>query len=191
MYIGVCGLSGSGKTTLSNSLINKYQDFIYIDIDEIGHKVIEKEEVINKLVISFSNDILENNKINRKKLGEIVFNNPIKMKLLEDITWKYMEEEIDNLIKDYKNVIFDWQLLPKVKYFNQCDIKVLLNVNKKIRRDRILKRDNISDTYFELRDKASIKYQEKDFDVIIDDDNYDELNKLIHEKNQDIILKKY
>ena len=185
MYIGICGLSGSGKSSLAKYLLERYNNYLYVDIDIIGHKVnnlpIVKEELVNTF-----GDILTNNEIDRKKLGRIVFNNKENMKKLEDITWKYMEREIDNIIKDNPNVIFDWILLPKVKYFNKCDLKILLDIDKDIRKERIIKRDNISEDYFNLRDNSSYEYNYNDFDIILNDNNYsifDNIEELFLHKN--------
>lgn len=174
MYIGICGLSGSGKSSLAKYLLEKHNNYLYIDIDKIGHEVNELPEVKEELVRTFG-DVLTNNEIDRKKLGRIVFSDKDKMKLLEDITWKYMEREIDNRIGDNPNVIFDWMLLPRVKYFNKCGLKILLDINVDIRRERIMKRDNISIEYFNLREGSSYNYNHEDFDIILHDNNYEKL----------------
>ena len=172
MYIGICGNQGSGKSSLAKYLLEKYPNYIYVDIDKIGHKVNEIEDVKKELVRCFG-DVLTDNKVDRKKLGSIVFNNKDNMQLLEDITWKYMEKEIDEIIKDNSNVIFDWMLLPKAKYFNRCDLKILLDIPKEIRMDRIIKRDGISKEYFELRDRNSFVYNYNDFNIILNNNNYE------------------
>ena len=64
------------------------------------------------------------------------------MTLLEDITWKHMEKRIEEIIGNNKNVIFDWLLLPKTKFFSECNLKILLDIDKEKRFERIVKRDN-------------------------------------------------
>ena len=178
MYIGICGLQGSGKSTLAKYLLERHNNYLYIDIDKIGHEVNELPIVKDELVNTFGN-ILTNNKVDRKKLGNIVFNNEEKMNLLESITWKHMEKRIDEIIGNNKNVIFDWLLLPKVKYFNECNVKILLDVPKDIRYNRILNRDNISLDYFNKRESSSYIYNYDDFDIILTDNNYEKLLTLL------------
>ena len=100
------------------------------------------------------------------------------MDKLIEITWKHMERRIDEIIKDHKNVIFDWMLLPKSKYFKECDLKILLDIPVDIRRERIIKRDNISIDYFNLREASSYLYNNDDFDIVLTDNNYQLLDNL-------------
>lgn len=183
MYIGICGKQGSGKSTLSKKLLEELNDYIYIDIDKIGHQVNEFDEVKKELISTFGEDIVTDNKINRKLLGKKVFNNQDNMNKLIEITWKYMEREIDRLIGDSKNVIFDWQLLPKVKYFKMCDLKILIDTPYEIREERILKRDNISPEYLKSREESSIIYNNNDFDIVLPDNEIDIERVKMYEKS--------
>lgn len=171
MIIGICGKSGSGKSTVAKSLIKYYgNETVHLDIDKIGHYVLTIPDVIQKLVNYFGNGLLEDGKINRKKLSVLVFSSPIKMMILTEITWPYMEQEIDKILS-IKNsvVILDWLLLPKTKFFSMCNFKVLLDIPYEIRKERVMKRDNITSMEFDLRDDASIEYDKSKFDYIISD----------------------
>ena len=64
--------------------------------------------------------------------------------------------------------------------------KILLDIDKDIRKERIIKRDNISEEYFNLRDNSSYKYNYDDFDIILNDNNYsifDNIEELFLHKN--------
>ena len=50
-----------------------------------------------------------------------------------------------------------------------CKIKILLNIPYEIRRERAIKRDNITIEEFDLREKASINYNVDDFDIVINE----------------------
>ena len=100
---------------------------------------------------------------------------------LSNITWKYMEIEIDGFLNKNRNkiVILDWILLPISKYFNMCDIKLLLDIPYEIRRERAILRDNISENEFKLREKASISFNEKDFDYCLKSNDEETIKKMV------------
>ena len=118
--------------------------------------------------------------VDRKKLGEIVFNSRNEMEKLSDITWKYMQIEIDkilNLNKD-KIIILDWLLLLNTKYFDTCDVKILLDVSYDVRKKRAMKRDNITEEDFDLREQASIDFDETLFDYVFKADDEKKVERL-------------
>ena len=60
-----------------------------------------------------------------------------------------------------------------------CDIKILLDIPYEIRKQRAMKRDNISEEAFDLREKASIDFNEKDFDYILKTNNKEIVKRLV------------
>lgn len=179
--ICVTGKSGSGKSTFARLVANVH-DCVYVDVDEIGHDSLVQEDVIHGLCQNFGNEILRvDGKIDRKKLGKIVFNDKSKMEILNDLTWQYMERMIDSRIQSAtKPVVIDWILLPNTKYWNICDIKVLVEADITKRKQVVVSRDNISEEYFDERDSASIEYSSYDFDYVFSNDYSEEtLNKIL------------
>ena len=87
----ITGSIASGKSTVVNLL--KERGFSVIDADLIAHEQLEicKGEIVRE----FGEQILdEADKIDRKKLGAIVFNEPKKLKNLEQILHPKIKEEI-------------------------------------------------------------------------------------------------
>jgi len=175
MLIIITGASGSGKSSISSYLASLNSKIVHLNIDEIAHLVISKKEVIKELITSFNLSPLEDGSINRKGLADIVFNNQLKMDRLTEITWKYMEEEIDNIILKNKDkiIILDWLLITKTKYFNDSDLKILVKSDSSERTKRAVKRDHISEEKFLERDKARVTYDESKFNYIIENNNID------------------
>lgn len=169
MIIGICGKSGSGKSTLARNIIDCIdREVVYLDIDKIGHHVLQIDRVKEELVRVFGLSIISNNSVDRKKLGKIVFRDKEEMNKLTDITWKYMEEYISSVIKDNSNkiIILDWILLPKTVFFDECNIKVLLDISYDVREKRAIIRDGITKDDFFLRDSSSIEYNNNEFDYV-------------------------
>ena len=181
MIIGICGKSGSGKSTIAKQITSRYKNAVHLDIDKIAHKSHKDKEVKRKIINTFTESILTNNEIDRKKLGRIVFASKEKMKLLEEITWEFMEKEIDNFINENKDkiIILDYILLPLTKYFDKCNIKILLDIPYHIRKQRVLSRDDITEEQFDLREKASIELDRGLFDYILESNNKEEIRKLV------------
>lgn len=170
--IGITGKSGTGKSTLTALLSEKLR-CNSINVDKIGHKATSDEKISKKLCETFGNEILGNDKrIDRKKLGNIVFSNKEKMDLLTDITWGYMQEVLDEIIKKDAGeiIILEWALLPISKYWKKCDTKILIKAEDKERKNKVMQRDHISEEYFLKRDSGSVDYQSFEFDYIFEND---------------------
>ena len=92
--IGLTGNSGCGKSTVSD-IFSKNGGYI-IDADKIAHENMEfGKATYNEIVDAFGSEILlENGEIDRKKLGRIVFSDKEKLSVLNEISLKYILEEI-------------------------------------------------------------------------------------------------
>ena len=176
MIIYITGKSGSGKSTFSKRLA-KELNYKYIDVDEVGHKVYEFPEIMEKAYQLFGTDINnEFGKFDRKKLGQIVFNerHSARVKAFSDLTWEYMKKNLDKEIQDC--AIVDWILLPHTKYWRKNAVKILIKPqDENLRLAKVIARDNITEEYAKLRDKASIEYNENEFDFVFTND-YNEEN---------------
>lgn len=171
--IGITGKSGSGKSTFANRLSEQLRCDC-INIDKIGHKATSDAQIAKKLCDVFGNEILgEDNKIERKKLGNIVFSNQEKMDILTDITWGYMQKVLDQILEEKaeeKAILLEWALLPISKYWQMCDTKILIQAEDEVRKSKVMQRDHISETYFLKRDASGIDYTPFSFDEVFQND---------------------
>ncbi|MFN4245283.1 MAG: dephospho-CoA kinase [Brevinematia bacterium] len=87
--LGVTGKMLSGKNEVCKILGEK--GFNIIDVDTIGHKVLEirKDEILKMID---KNILDEEGKIDRKKLSKIVFSDPMKLQLLNKLTHGTIKE---------------------------------------------------------------------------------------------------
>lgn len=146
MIIGITGGSGSGKSAISAFL--KAKGFLIIDADEIAHNIIKKgNKAYIEILKIFGNAILDNlDEIDRKKLGNIVFNDKNKLNLLTDCTHKHIIIEIKTIINNNlaKNILIDAPLLVESGLNKIVDEAWVVYSDISLRIDRIMERDNIT-----------------------------------------------
>lgn len=98
--IGLIGGIASGKSIISQHFQNL--GATVINCDKLAHEIYEPgTECHAKLVAHFGNDILntDDNRINRKKLGSIVFADKQKLNELNAIVWPLLMEEVQKRIE--------------------------------------------------------------------------------------------
>lgn len=97
--IGLIGGIASGKSVISQHF-GKHGAFV-INCDKLAHEIYEPgTKCHEKLVSHFGNAILnEDNRINRKKLGGIVFTDPNKLNELNRIVWPELLVEVERRIE--------------------------------------------------------------------------------------------
>lgn len=188
MIISIVGLSGSGKSFIARTLQEYNPKIIHLDIDKIGHSVYESAVVRENLIKTFGPCVVKDNVVDRKELGKIVFSSEDEMKKLEDITWSYMEEQIDEFISMNSNkiILLDWLLLPKTKYFKQSDLRIMITADQQIRMQRAIARDNITAEEFLRRDNAAPQLNLEEFEYIINNQSIEKTQeevKLIYDKS--------
>ena len=170
--IGVCGKSGSGKSTYARKLSRETSSLL-IDVDKIVHGILETPRVqANIAALLGTNCFIENGKFNRKALGKILFNDKQVMDKYNAMIYAELESGIDMLLSAAQGggvgAVIDWALLPMSKYYNICTEKHLIKKNDKDRQASVVQRDGITEEYFLEREKNAFKYNENDFDKIIE-----------------------
>lgn len=153
--IGLTGKACTGKNIVAHEFEKK--GFYVIDVDKLGHRVLEENKV--KIATTFK-DILDNDgKIDRKRLGNIVFSSKKALKKLEQITHpgiktiiaKEIELEKINLNRD---ILINAALLERGKLDEFCSIFVYVKSRFFIRYKRTKIRDKRDFIWFFKRNMA-------------------------------------
>ena len=184
MLITVTGASGSGKSNIAEYLTQLNKNIVHLNIDLVGHEVLESD-LVKPLVIKQFNLELIDGKIDRKKLGELVFNSQEKMQELSNLIWEYMQKIIDDFILntfqfiDSLIIVLDCILIPKSKYYQMSDLNILVNASFDTRMERTMIRDNIeADKFFE-REQATLDFSKNEFDYVIYNDDLENTKRLV------------
>mgnify|MGYP002745807258 FL=1 len=146
MIIGITGSIACGKSTISNYL--KSKGYIVIDADKIGHEALDDDYVKEKLILAFGNEILDDNKINRQKLGELVFGNSSNLNVLNSIIHPEIRKKILEKIdknNDKELIFIDVALLFEAKFDDLVDKIIVVYVDKNTQLTRLMKRNSISE----------------------------------------------
>lgn len=163
MVIGITGGIASGKSFVCNYLINL--GYEVIDSDNISKNLSEiNKPIYNAIVKEFGKDYLNSDKtLNRKKLGNLVFNDSISLKKLNNITHPLIINEIKKRIKESKcNLIFlDIPLLFEANLEYLCDKIVCVYVDEQIQIKRLMNRDKIDLEYALKKINSQIPLKEK------------------------------
>lgn len=165
--IGITGGIGTGKSTVSNYLRQK--GCLIIDADDISRKMTGKGgEALESIREAFGNGIFfDDGSLNRKKLGEIVFSDPIKLQILERITTEVVVKKITNTLEELKNnkfggvVVIDAPLLFECGMENIADENWLVSADMNIRVSRIMERDGLSEQKIIERINSQMPEDEK------------------------------
>lgn len=176
--IGLMGGSGAGKSTVAEIL--KKHNANIIDCDKISHQIMEPNTPAwQETVKTFGNEILNpNNTINRRALANIVFNNRQRLAELEEITHKYIKQEVYSRLETAKKAnlpltVIDAPLLVEAGLDKSADSVWLVNADCNLRVERIAKRDNITkqEAINRLKNQPDPKSLEPYANVIIDTTN--------------------
>ena len=142
--IGITGGIGSGKTTLCNHL--KKTGYLVHESDSVVFNIYKNpnKPFLNFIKKNISKEVVQNNKINKKKVTNIIFNKDKARKKLETYIHKEVKISRENFIKknhkNKKNAIFvDIPLLFENNLDKQFDMVVCVIAKKKIRTERVLK----------------------------------------------------
>ncbi len=138
LKIAITGNIASGKSQVENILSKTYPVY---DTDKMAH------EILDKLDGFYSYDVLTNGKIDRKKLGELVFINHEARKQLEAFVHPMVKERILKLFdehKDDKAVFISVPLLFEAGFDSLFDIILLVTTDENVRIKRLMARNGMT-----------------------------------------------
>jgi len=155
MYIiGVTGPSGAGKTSATHAL--ETLGALSLDCDEIYHDLLCNCTQMTAEIIERFGDVSTDGKIDRKKLREVVFNDPDALSDLNVITHKYVWREVDRKIREFNKcggeiASIDAIALIESSFNEECDVVVGVLAPRELRLSRIMERDGLTREQAESR----------------------------------------
>lgn len=162
--IGLTGPTGAGKGYICDML--KSKGFDIINCDYYARKVVEKgSPLLEKLKKAFGDNVINNGELDRKALANIAFSSKENTAKLNEIMHPAI---MDLCIKNAKGLtVLDAPQLFEAKAERYCYKVVCVMADKDIRINRIMSRDNITES--EAKARVSAQY---DDDFYMDHSDY-------------------
>lgn len=175
--VGLTGNIASGKSIVESYLEKK--GIPVINADWICHRLMDNNaDVIEKVKKLFEGEdiLLDDGRLGRFKIGQIVFANPEKMEDLEDILHPLVEKKIHEFFEENAHediVVASVPLLFEENMQNHFDKTILVCADKKIRLQRLMNRNGYSLEHALERINSQVSQEEKRYmaDAIIENNN--------------------
>ncbi|MBE0338896.1 dephospho-CoA kinase [Paenibacillus sp. 23TSA30-6] len=176
MNIGLTGGIATGKSTVSALLVAK--GALLIDADAIAREVMLPGHPVLAAVIQHFGQAVMNSDgtLHRKKLGEIVFGDPVQRQALNDITHPAIREEMRTRMESYerehpdKLVLADIPLLYESGLESLYDEIMVVYVPRDVQLQRLILRDGLTEEQAGLRlsSQMDIEHKRSLADIVID-----------------------
>jgi dephospho-CoA kinase len=180
MKVGLTGGIGAGKSTVAD-LFSK-RGAVVIRSDELARQVVEPQTLGFKQVTSrFGNEIInDEGNIDRAKLAQVVFNDDVALKDLENIVHPLVRERTNQLMSEQTSetiIVNEIPLLLEKKMESLFDFLVIVISSEKNRLER-LSQKGVSEDQAKARMAKQVNDQDRkaaaDF-LLVNDGNLDQL----------------
>ncbi|MFC1536290.1 dephospho-CoA kinase [Pseudomonadota bacterium] len=141
VLVGLTGGIGSGKSTVASIFCSL--GVPVLDLDLVGQQVTASNpEVLERLVKRFGREVLDGDRLNRKRLAEICFSSREKTKQLNDILHPLIWQKMDEWAKEQKTdyVIIEASVLIESGGCDRMGATIVVEADMPDRRQRVLSR---------------------------------------------------
>ncbi|ANU25711.1 dephospho-CoA kinase [Planococcus versutus] len=167
MIIGLTGSIASGKSTVSKML--KSAGYPVIDADLVARLVVEPgSATLAKIIQAFGKEVIsENGTMNRAKVGEIIFNDPAKRKILNDIIHPAIRQEMlkqrqEFLLQGHETIIMDIPLLFESRLQRLVDKILVVSVTEENQFNRLVERNGFTEKEARVRISSQLPMSVKE-----------------------------
>lgn len=177
LKVGITGGIGSGKSTICRIFQSIGIPVYYAD-DKAKYLMKTDANLISKIKDLLGNDVYDNeNNLNTKRIAEIVFNDKEKLKQLNSIVHPAVGIDANNWQKEmekqgYHYTLKEAALLFESGSYKQLDKIIVVDAPEKLRIQRVMKRDQVSEheVYNRIKNQWPQDKKNKLADFIINND---------------------
>lgn len=175
--IGITGGIGAGKSTILNILREEHEAYI-LEADRIAHRLMEPgQSAYQKIVSRFTDRILApDGTIDRKKMAETVFSDPVQLEELNGIVHPEVKHDILSVIEQerrqgrIKLLVIEAALLIEDGYKEICDEMWYVYTSQEMRIRRLMNSRGYSREKCEavMRQQSSEAFYRGNCDAVIE-----------------------
>ena len=168
--IALTGGIATGKSSVCSIL--KLYGYHIIDADKIAHDVLHDHK--DNIAQMFGDQFIIDDEVDRKKLGDLIFNNKYQRKKLENLLHPIIRQTIQQLAKEREKFqvpyILEIPLFFDKRGYNWIKRNILVYTPKEIQLQRLLNRAKISHEKAKniIKSQMDIEEKRKLADFVID-----------------------
>lgn len=164
LIIGVTGGIGSGKSTVCS--VFKLLKVPVFEADKVAKQLLDTHPKVKKgLIHQFDENIYtENGTIDRKELAEIIFNDEVQLRKMNNLVHPVVREEFKKWVQENNQqpyVIHEAAILFESGFYKMMDYNILVSAPREKRIKWVMERDGVSRQQVEERMKNQLPEDEK------------------------------
>ncbi len=174
LKIGITGGIGSGKSTVCN--IFHILGIPVFDADKEARKLYDELLVKEIIIREFGEDMYPNGTFDRKRMSDLVFQSPEKLKRLNALLHPLVQVQYDTWIQQQQQspyAIKEAALLIESESYRQLDQLILVTCPLEKRIERVMKRDRVTNDDVQARISRQLPEDDKraycQYEIINDD----------------------
>ena len=175
--IALTGGIGAGKSLVANYFFSLGAELM--DADQLAREAIERgSEGFDQVLLAFGDEILKDGDINRRALGEIVFSDTEKRRILESIIHPKVQQALADARKELSDdqiLIYEIPLLVETNAAAKFDLVITVEAPMEARIERLRNRGlHISEIEKRIASQATVEARKAIANIVIENDGNEE-----------------
>lgn len=166
LVIGLIGGIGSGKSRVAGEFAK--HGAVVISGDQLGHEALAQPDIRDRVVNRWGQVVLNpHGKVDRSRLGAIVFADREELRALEDLVFPYIESRLmEEVTAARKNplapfIVVDAAVMLEAGWHRFCDRLIYVNTSREIRLRRLAEQRGWQEKEVAAREAAQLSLTEK------------------------------
>lgn len=161
--IGITGDSGVGKSTLAIELSKKLK-CPFLDVDKV---------ILNSEPMAKENKTPQVSKMKPEYFDLLIDNLENSNSGISMLLNNMVETEVNKISKENDTIIVEWMFLPYLKIWQECDTKILIEVDEELRRSNAINNKLVTEEQYDgCVSIVKVDYSKFEYDYIFGN-NYD------------------